>query len=297
MGPRFKHGSPDIAFGLAASRPQGNLTAEPFNTWAFLDGAVWTEFYRTDVGYLLRFPGLADFRVSMGGGSITCAPVPGVSKATTEHLYLNQVLPLALSKQGKLVFHASAVDTGEGAVVFVGESGRGKSTLAASFAVNGYRFLTDDGLLVEPEGSAFRILPSHPSIRLWSDSEAALVSPDARRAPNVSFTSKARFLAGDEIGFCDGPRPLRRVYFLGEGEAETVSFTPLKPSEAMLEWVKHSFLLDIEEKPRLSSHFRQVAALARVPMHYRLDFPRRYEDLARVREAILAHAGSGSSEV
>jgi hypothetical protein len=47
-------------------------------------------------------------------------------------------------------------------VVFAAESGRGKSTLAASFAVNGFRFLTDDGLVLEPAGEGYAVLPSHP---------------------------------------------------------------------------------------------------------------------------------------
>jgi ATP-dependent phosphoenolpyruvate carboxykinase len=51
-----------------------------------------------------------------------------------QHLCLKQVLPLVLSKQGQRVFHASAVEVEveDGAVVFAAESGRGKSTLAAS---------------------------------------------------------------------------------------------------------------------------------------------------------------------
>jgi serine kinase of HPr protein (carbohydrate metabolism regulator) len=90
-----------------------------------------------------------------------------VTSATVEHLYLNQVLPLALSRQGKLVLHGSAVDIGGQGVAFLGESGRGKSTLAASFATEGTRFLTDDGLLLEWVGECCMIIPSHPSIRLW----------------------------------------------------------------------------------------------------------------------------------
>ncbi len=259
----------------------------------FPDGALWTEFHRADGGYLLRFPDLADFQVSADALHVTGFPAPEVSDATMQHLYLNQVLPLVLSKLGKLVFHASAVEVGEGAVAFVAESGRGKSTLAASFAVNGFRFLTDDGLVVEPSVRGFEALPSHPSIRLWADSEAALVPPTARRAPPVHYTAKARFLADEDLVFCKQPRPLRRVYFLGDGSAATLEFRRLSGAEALVEWVRHSFLLDIEEKPRLASHFDQVAALANQPIHYRLDYPRRFEDLACVREAILEHARSG----
>ena len=184
-----------IELRLQPARLQPPVNHPPFHTWTSPDGTLWTEFHRANGGYLLRFPDLADFQVSADALAVTGFPAPEISETTVQHLYLNQVLPLVLSKLGKLVFHASAVEVGEGAIAFVAESGRGKSTLAASFAVNGFRFLTDDGLVVEAADPGYQALPSHPSIRLWEDSEAALVPPTARRAPPVHYTSKARFLA------------------------------------------------------------------------------------------------------
>lgn len=284
-----------VNFRLGVGRAQAAVGWSPFHRWTFPDGTLWTEFYRAGGGYLLRFPDLADFEISADGFGVACFPVPGVVEATVQHLYLNQVLPLVLSKQGKLVFHASAVEAGQGAIAFVGESGRGKSTLAASFAVSGHRFLTDDGLVLEPIGTGYEVLPSHPSIRLWDDSESALIPPTAGRAPPVSYTSKARFLAGAELIFCAESRPLRRVFFLGDGSAPAIELSALTPAQALVEWVKHSFLLDIEERPRLASHFDQVAALAHQPIHYRLDYPRRFYDLALVRRAIVEHAYNASA--
>ena len=279
-----------VIFHVAVARCQAPLGIQPFHAWGLPDGTPWTEFYRLGGGYLLRFPELADLQVSADGLEVTCFPAPEVSEATSQHLYLNQVLPLVLSKLGKLVFHASAVEVAGGAIAFAAESGRGKSTLAASFAVNGFRFLTDDGLVVETAVQGFEVLPSHPSIRLWADSEEALIAPGVETAPALSFTSKSRFLAGDAVRFCDQPRPLRRVYFLDDGSATTLVFQRLSAAETLVEWVKHSFLLDVEARPRLASHFDQVATLANQPIHYRLDYPRRFEDLARIRQAIVEHA-------
>ncbi len=278
-----------VDFSIVAARSQAPVAIEPFHEWAFPDGTLWTQFYRTDAGYLLRFPGLADFEVSADALGVTCHPAPEASEATSQHLYLNQVLPLVLSKRGKLVFHASAVEVAGGAVAFVAESGRGKSTLAASFAINGWRFLTDDGLVLEEGEDGYRVMPSHPSIRLWEDSQDALIAPGAAMAPALEFTSKARFLAGEGLVFCEQPRPLRRVYFLGDGHAASLKSERLGAAEALVEWVKHSFLLDIEEKPRLAAHFDQVAKLANQPIHYRLDYPRDFKCLARVRQAIVDH--------
>lgn len=282
-----------VAFSIAAAREQQAMAGHPFHAWTLPDGKPWTEFYRRDAGYVLRFPNLSDFQVSADGLHVGCYPVPLVPEATLQHLYLNQVLPLVLSRCGKLVFHASAVEVMGSAIAFVAESGRGKSTLAASFALGGHRFLTDDGLIVEEKVGGFDVLPSHPSIRLWEDSEEALMPTGARIAPPVHYTSKARFLAGDELAFCDQPRPLRRAYFLGDGTVSMPTIEPLTAAQALVEWVKNSFLLDVEEKSRLASHFRQVASLAQRSIHYRLDFPRQFADLATLRQAIVEHMRVG----
>jgi hypothetical protein len=113
--------------------------------------------------------------------------------------------------------------------------------------------------------------------------------PGTAAAPALHFTPKARFLAGPHLEFCDEPRPLRRVYFLGDGSVSDIAFRRLSGSEAMVEWVKHSFMLDVEETPRLASQFNQLARLANEAIHFRLDYPRRYEDLGRVRESIIEH--------
>jgi hypothetical protein len=129
---------------------------------------------------------------------------------------------------------------------------------------------------------------------LWQDSEAALIAPDTPTAPALEFTSKSRFLAGESIPFCDTPRPLRRVYFLGDGSAPAITFQRIKLSEALIELVKHSFLMDTEERQLLAAHFDELSSLAILPIYFRLDYPRRYEDLAKVRQAIIEHAAQES---
>lgn len=119
---------------VSGARWQAPLGCRPFHTWAFPDGTLWTEFYRMGGGHLLRFPDLADFEVTAEGREVTGFPVPEVSEAVSQHLYLSHVLPQVLSKIGKLVSHTSTVEVEGGAIAFAGESGRGKSTLAAGFA-------------------------------------------------------------------------------------------------------------------------------------------------------------------
>jgi hypothetical protein len=277
-------------------RTQAAVQDVPFHAWITTGGAVWTLFYRRGrTRYLLRFPDIADFEVSADGHEVQgWAARETVSPSTVEHLYLNQVVPLALSRQGKLVLHASAVVVGQHAVAFIGESGRGKSTLAASLASRGHPFLTDDGLQLEWVADDAMAMPSHPSIRLWEDSQKVLAADAAIAAPPVDFTSKARFPAGPTFPHCSKARPLRRLYFLGSGESNTCRIEPvISSSAALMTLVRNSFLLDIAEQEMLSRHFDEISRIAALPIHFHLDYPRSYDHLPLLHETIIQHAAHG----
>lgn len=283
-----------VSYVARAPRAQSELTEDTFDQWVLPDGTPWTAFYRQENSYLLRFPDLADFFVSADGQRVEERAVPGVAPSTVQHLFLNQVLPLALSRQGKLVLHGSAVEVDGQCVAFIGESGRGKSTLAASFATRGRRFLTDDGLELVWAASGLSVVPSHPSIRLWQDSQEALVSASTKVAPAVEFTTKTRFLAGPEIAFCETARPLARIYYLGAGDADSAEIVPAKAADALLALIRNSFVLDIGEQEVLVRHFEELVKIANLPIHYHLDFPRRYDELPQVQAAIVRHAAAGA---
>lgn len=280
----------NLDFAVLPQREQVAPDQEAFNVWMTEVDRRWIEFYRQGEGYLLRFPKLADFEVSSDGCRIAAAPAPHVGAGTLQHLYLNQVMPLALNRQGRLTIHASTIAAHDWALAFLGASGRGKSTLAASFALSGFPFLTEDVMVVERNGHGFLALPSHPSVRLWEDSEAELIRRGAEEILPVEYTSKVRFLAGGGLAHCDRPMPLRAAYHLGEGTANSVEIEPIPPSTCVIEIIKQSPQLDIEDAAALKRHFTQVAEFCAAVPCYKLDYPRDYRELGAVRAAILAHA-------
>src|SRR5205807_10064457 len=121
-----------------------------------------------------------------------CYPVPGTPLETLKHLLLDQVLPLLLSQQGKLVLHASAVAGPGGALAFTGPSGHGKSTLAASFSTNGYELLTDDCLMVEDRNGSIFGTPLYPSLRLYPEVIRTLFPKQPASTPVTHYSSKQR---------------------------------------------------------------------------------------------------------
>ena len=278
-----------IHYSLDLARKQQPVGTRPFHQFVFDDGTVWTEFYRSKDGYILRFPGLADFDLALDGTAATGHPVPGTDEATVEHLYVNQVVPLALSRQGQPTFHASVVTVQDGAMAFLGRTGLGKSTLAASFALAGAAFLTDDALVIEESDEAIRALPSHPSLRLWEDSVEALVNDPELACSHVSFSTKTRLLAGGELSHVDSALPLLAAFVLDRKDIDDVAITPLHGSDRQMAWVQNSFLLDIEDQDLLAQHFDWTHRISgRVPT-FALDYPRDYGMLPLVRQAIIDH--------
>jgi hypothetical protein len=281
-----------VDYVVMGSRPQEPLDAQPFHTYESPEGRTWTEFHRSGTSYLLRFPGYADFEVSACGTRVAGYPAAGVDPATLEHLYINQVLPLALSRQGRLSFHASAVTVGEGAIAFLGRSGRGKSTLAAQFAATGERFLTDDGLILVECSSGLQVQPNRPSIRLWHDSRQALLHEGLTVAPPVSYTSKARVLAGEGLPFCEEPRRLIAAYVLDGDETPDTAIQKAEGVQAVIGWIGNSFLLDVEDRTLLTHHFENAIRVTTAVPTFHLHYPRRYEALPDVQAAIAKHAGT-----
>jgi hypothetical protein len=271
------------------------ISSLPFLETSLPDGQPWMAFYRRNGNYLVRFADLVDFEIFNDGMQIIVHAVPGVSSHTIEHLYQNQALPLALSLRKMLVLHGSAVEIDSKAVAFLAETGRGKSTLAASFSSNGLRFLTDDGLLIEKMGGKYVVQPSHPSIRLWEDSREALAKQVSVIAPSVDYNKKARFLADKNFLFCSENRPLKHVYFLGDGSSKDVTINAVGGQLPTLEMLKHCFLLGVDKREILAHNFEQLAELSRLPIFFSLDYPRRYDMLDRVRQAVTEHVQSQRS--
>lgn len=291
---------PEYAFRLIRGQEPDHDAYHWFNQWRLPDGEIWLSLTKTESGYLLRFPDFADFLVPAHGKEISCSPRLDTPLDTIRHLFLDQVMPLVLSKAGRLVLHASAVSAPEGAVAFLGVSGQGKSTLAASFCQQGFRLLTDDCLLLKEEEGQIVAIPSYPGLRLWSETITALFDHELALARVAQYTEKKRLGPGNSrFTFSSDSAPLRRVYVLVPpekvSEARGITIAPLSPQEAFIELVRYAYKLDITDRERLKEEFDCISHIVSKPFFYRLTFPRNISLLASVRESILENLREGSA--
>jgi hypothetical protein len=280
-----------VKLSIEGAAQQTVLATTPFHQTDFDDGSPWLQFYRSGEGILLRFPGLADFLVAADGCSVRCRPGPDAPDSTIEHLFQNQVVPLVQSKRGNPVFHASAVEIGTDAVLFVGESGQGKSTLAASFARDGCRFLADDNVSLEFADGDYRVIPGQASIRLWRDSKESVLSGTAVDIDSrANYSGKFRAFSGEKLPHCVHPRWLSRIYYLGGAPNREISITPRGPTDVLVSLLKQSFVIDVQNKMALACQFEHITRLLSLPIHYQLGYPKSFSKLADLRRAIIEHA-------
>jgi hypothetical protein len=101
-------------------------------------------------------PGYADFDVSGDLTRIACAPDPRVAPGYLPLMLTGNVLSFLMTLAGRTVLHAGAVEVAGGALVVVGPSGVGKSTLTAWLCTAGARLVTDDVLRLDGDATCHR---------------------------------------------------------------------------------------------------------------------------------------------
>lgn len=156
---------------------------------------------------------------------------------------LGPVLGLLLRIRGTVCLHASAVACDDGALVFVGPAGAGKSTTAAILARQGHALLCDDIVALVEVAGGFRVLPAFPFLCLWPDSAKMLCS-SADSLPRFVESWEKRCLSADGRGLAFETRalPLAGIFVLGERTANPVASTsPLSPQTALVDLLANSY--------------------------------------------------------
>jgi len=281
---------PDVEFDVG-----GDLTrwdsGDVVMSWKDPDGTPWLTYTKTAGGYRIHYPDLADFLLDHLGRQVRCVAQPQTAPETIRHLFLDQVIPPLLNLRGREALHASAVLTANGACAFVGQSGWGKSTMAAAFHVAGYPVLCDDCLLLSNDHEQVSVEPAYPGLRLWDDSRGVLFGRAGATLPVSQNMSKRRVPTSETYEENTGFRPLRAIYSLqvpeDEDAASSPAIEPLSVRAAFMELVECAFRLDLSDQSMI---LRQMQVLERVAKEVpvkRLRLPDDLGILPAVREMIL----------
>lgn len=260
------------------------------------DGELWFASWKSDEGYVARYHGFCTFRVLPRRMRIEFAPEPGLAPSTTARMILDHAIPRLLSvKPGYLVLHASAMQVEGQTIAILGESGRGKSTLGAWFAAQGYSLLTDDCLILRFDERTHQWLaqPSYRSVRLWPDSADALGLEPAALREFAGSSSKRRTGRDADLHFASEGSPLSACFVLAPPADSTTAapfqpaIHPLSVNQAFLAVAQAVFRLDVKDERINRGEFEVLTGLLETVRFYSLAYERKYDSLPAVQQAII----------
>lgn len=278
-------GAPDVVIENAdvPLTLEGASAAGP--TWAMAPGC-----------FLLRVPGVARFLLSRGC-AIAYQAEPAAEPGDVAAFLLGTAFGILLHQRGLVVLHASGVDVGGRAALFLGASGAGKSTLAAALAQRGHRLVTDDFCVISLDAAG------HPTVnpdgrlpKLWAQTIKQLDLADwqgrpVRRRLAKFYMEKMASAAGT------APLPAGPVYALREARG------PLKPGIERPNVVDAALLLRQNAyRPRLIGpmeqrelYLRVAAAIGNCGGVFHLTRPLEFAALPATLDALERHWGGADA--
>lgn len=173
---------------------------------------------------------------------------------------LSSAMAAVLHQRNILALHASAIRTGRGAVLFMGRSGCGRSTLLTALVGRGYAMLADDISGVVTDGEP-RVVPAVPMTHLWPDAAARL-----RQTVNESDRQRASVdkYAVPVKRFCGAPVALCAVYVLRPHNRPDLSIGPLGPVQGVAALTRYTYRKKSMWAMGLGrQHFAAVTTVAR----------------------------------
>jgi hypothetical protein len=264
--------SPDIHIHLDSPAPWRDLPMDEFHRSDYVDAGQrpLVTVGRSRCGVCFSYADGTVIWVDTCGTTVWCIRSP---EATIDDLatYLTgPILGFVLRRRGHLSLHASAVQTGSGAMILVGPHGAGKSTIAAALAARGCALITDDVLHVRKTPAGWVAEPFASGLKLWPDAAALVLGP-AVSLPRLTPTWDKRTLGVDRFGVTAAPAPVtvQSILFLEWSDSDRAepALETIGAAETVVRLATHgsaAHLLDDEQRAREFHAFVELAKSVRV---------------------------------
>ncbi|MEL6494578.1 MAG: hypothetical protein AAFQ41_05565 [Cyanobacteria bacterium J06623_7] len=203
------------------------------------------------------------------GTEIVFLPAAEATQAIIRFYLVGTIMAIVLYQRQFLVLHGSVIAMGGSAVLFLGNSGDGKSSTAAALHAAGYRLVNDDVAPITLSDRPALLEPGFPQIKL-SEATARVLNYDFAALPLLHGDSHKRGYRpqGD---FDRSPLNIGRIYVLSYGE--DFASTPIASSLATMELSRHSRPTTLYQQGD-AQHFFQCTNLVREQTIYRLQRPK-----------------------
>lgn len=194
--------------------------------------------------FLLNMPGIARY-IATEGNEVIIDAYPGSDPGTVRLFCLSITMAAVLTQRHKILLHSSAIIFNEKLVLFLGDSGAGKSSIAAELSKRNYTIFSDDVCVLEPrseKNNEVLAFSSYPMMKLWDDT--------VKELNNLKFDKIYKIRPElEKYGhffhekFITKPYPIKKIFVLNptDNEQEGYSFRKLKGMEAFEKLSIHTY--------------------------------------------------------
>ena len=241
--------------------------------------------------FLMEVEGVARYLVE-GGREVAVAPLGG-DDADVAAFLAGTPFTALLQQRGVLTLHAASVATDHGAVLLLGRSGIGKSSLAAALVERGFPLIADDVTGVAVADDRAMALPAFASLRLWADTLDKM-RWRGRGESKVRQGADKYWMPVERA--CAVPLPVRAAFALKANESNVVGIDPMSKRDALsLLWGNTHQAWAMDAIGKTQTRFHTVAAMARrVPVTLATR-PRHPFLLDALADRVAALLGTGAS--
>lgn len=209
--------------------------------------------------FLLTLDRVANYLVE-NGNSITIQPAPGATEDEIRLFLMGSVWSVLLLQRGLLPLHGCGIMTDNGAVVFTGPSGNGKSTLAAAFMDRGFPLIADELCAIRITDQPM-LLQGFPQVLLWEDALKKLGKDIKGLSP--ARPDLLKYIVPVNNTTHHASIPLKRIYILST-DKDNMSITPplkgMKKIQALIDSTYHAH--HVEGQGVRVDHFKQCSSAA-----------------------------------
>jgi hypothetical protein len=253
--------------------------------------AQWAQYAALPDGSAYRrWSGLFEFLVTPDARRIYAQTLHPIEDEALLAYLLVDALSFSMVRLGWEPLHATAVMTEHGVAAFLGNSGDGKSTLAALLMRGGCKLVTDDMLILTRDRGPWLAQPGPPRLKLYREMADHILGSGQRGVPMNPSTTKS-IIAVDHTDMASRPAPVRALYVLENDCAQgqrAPTFRRLSPSHALPRLLAHTAGHYPSEAPRLRRQFEFATSVVREIPITSLSYRRAKAEMTSLRDALLA---------
>ena len=165
------------------------------------------------------------------GRCVIVQPRDGVDETRVRTNIIGTLQAVLWHQRGLLPLHASAIAIGNRTVLIAGQSGDGKSVLAAALTQLGQPLLCDDLAVIDTAQAPPRLLPGYQRVRLWQDACEAL--DVGGQTEGKAHATGQKFVLSAQADLPHDPRPVSDILILQGPRGGEFSLKPLGPIPAL----------------------------------------------------------------